>query len=124
MSQEKVDQNKELKKNRKKIVKKNKIEKTAWGLGAAICCLIVVGWLGYSGYVKYTEYKKEQAGTIVTPIDLGPINDYISELTGTAEAEAATDAENSETGSGDESAAQSGDTAENADAVSTESPQE
>ena len=74
--------------------------------------------------MKYTEYKKEQAGTIVTPIDLGPINDYISELTGTAEDEAATDAESSETGNGDEAAAQSGDTAENAGAVSTESPQE
>ncbi len=81
MSQEKVDQNKELKKNRKKIVKKNRIEKIAWGIGAVICLTAVIGWLGYSAYVKYTEHQKELAGPASTPLNMTALSEYMSDLT-------------------------------------------
>ena len=79
MSQEKVDQKKELKKNRKKIVKKNKRNAIIGSVCGIIVTLGIVGWLGYSGYTKYETYKTENATT--TAIDLSAITDYEGTIT-------------------------------------------
>ena len=79
MSQEKVDQKKELKKNRKKIVKKNKRNAIIGSVCGIIVTLGIVSWLGYSGYTKYETYKAENATT--TAIDLSAITDYEGTIT-------------------------------------------
>ncbi|MBQ1900960.1 MAG: hypothetical protein II169_00235 [Lachnospiraceae bacterium] len=79
MSQEKVDQKKELKKNRKKIVKKNKRNAIIGTVCGVVVTLGIVGWLGYSGYSKYEAYQEENA--VTTAIDLSAITDYESSIT-------------------------------------------
>lgn len=94
MSQEKVDKNKELKYNRKKIVKKNR-RKHIFNmiLTVVIVCGAlgaVFGWIGYSAYKNYEENKE----TVSTAVDLSALADYMSSLTsGSSSDEAADTAE-------------------------------
>ena len=81
MSQVKVDYKKEMKHNRKKLVKQNKIKRAAgWACGIAIL-IAACGWIGYSSYSKYEEVKSEEV--VSTAVDISPISDYVSSLTAT-----------------------------------------
>lgn len=53
MSQAKVDKYKEEKANRKKIMRKEKVESILLKCGVTAVALVLVGWLGYSAYNMY-----------------------------------------------------------------------
>ncbi|MCI5493495.1 MAG: hypothetical protein MR425_05145 [Lachnospiraceae bacterium] len=76
MSQEKVDRYKEQKKNRKKIMKK---EKRMHFLSCALCVVIgvgVIGWIAGSGYRAYEKNKPVS----YTEVDMSALTDYYSDL--------------------------------------------
>ena len=63
MSQEKVNQKKELKTKRKSIVRKKKIE---YGITMAILVIVavaIIGWVGYSVYTKVTDEPATEASS-------------------------------------------------------------
>jgi len=78
MSQEKVDRNKELKKNRKKIVKRNKVKNIIGGTVGVIVLVAVIGWIGYSVYGKYEEYA--EANVTSTAVDITPVTGFLTGL--------------------------------------------
>ena len=71
MSQAKVDRYKEEKKNRKKIMAKEKRMRIAGYVAAGI-----IGWAGYSGYSAYEASKPME--TIYANLD--SVTDYMSSL--------------------------------------------
>lgn len=76
MSQAKVDRYKEEKKNRKKIMAKEKRMHIA---GYVVGCLVavgIIGWAGYSGYSAYEASKPME--TIYANLD--SVTDYMSSL--------------------------------------------
>lgn len=76
MSQAKVDRYKEEKKNRKKIMAKEKRMRIA---GYATGCLVaagIIGWAGYSGYSAYEANRPME--TIYANLD--SVTDYMSSL--------------------------------------------
>ena len=73
MSQAKVDRYKEEKKNRKKIMAKEKRMRIA---GYVAGCLVAVGIIGYSGYSAYEANKPME--TIYANLD--SVTDYMSSL--------------------------------------------
>lgn len=85
MSQQKVDRYKQEKANRKKIMKREKMQRTITAVCSSVVCIAVVGWLGYSAYGYFT--KQETKDPVQTEVDLSAISDYMSGLS----AEATTD---------------------------------
>lgn len=85
MSQVKVDKRKELKHNRKKIVRQNKIKRLAGWCAAVVILAGVLGWLGWSSYTKIEEAREEEV--VSTVADISAITDYLSGV-GTEAAEA------------------------------------
>lgn len=83
MSQEKVNRNKELKHNRRKIVKRQKIQRIAAGIAAAVVCAALVVWIGFSLYNKYEDYQKENTSAV--SVDMSSISEYLNSLSGDAE---------------------------------------
>lgn len=75
MSQEKVNQYKENKKNRKEIMKKQKMKATAMKLGAGVILLALVVWLGYSAVITVQNAE----GPAVT-VDTSAVTDYVNGL--------------------------------------------
>lgn len=76
MSQAKVDRYKEEKKNRKKIMAKEKrVRITGYIAGCAVA-IAIVGWAGYSGYRAYEANKPME--TIYANLD--SVTDYMSSL--------------------------------------------
>ena len=73
MSQAKVDRYKEEKKNRKKIMAKEKRMRIA---GYVAGCLVAAGIIGYSGYSAYEANKPME--TIYANLD--SVTDYMSSL--------------------------------------------
>ena len=69
MSQKKVDRYKEEKANRKKIMKREKMQRKA----AAF-----VVWLGYSAFGYFS--KQEDGAPIQTEVDLSAITEYMNGL--------------------------------------------
>ena len=57
MSQEKVDLRKEQKHNRKKILKKQKMEHILLAVGGIVVAVAIVVWAGFSAHTKYEEKK-------------------------------------------------------------------
>ncbi|MCR5054282.1 MAG: hypothetical protein K6A69_05510 [Lachnospiraceae bacterium] len=78
MSQEKVDKKKELKANRKDIVKKKKIQNVVRGAVVALVAVLAVLWMGISGYSKYEAYQEENPKTY--SVNINPISDYEATL--------------------------------------------
>lgn len=76
MSQEKVDRYKEQKKNRKKIIKK---EKRIRILGYCVSTVIGLGIIGWAGWSVYTTYESNQP-TSYTEVNMDAISDYYSSL--------------------------------------------
>ena len=57
MSQAKVDRYKEEKKNRKKIMAKEKRMRIAGYVAGCLVAAGIIGWAGYSGYRLYEFFK-------------------------------------------------------------------
>ena len=76
MSQAKVDRYKEEKKNRKKIMAKEKRMRIAGYVAGCLVAAGIVGWAGYSGYNAYE--KSRPIKTIYA--DLDAINNYMDTL--------------------------------------------
>ena len=76
MSQEKVDRYKQEKANRKKNVKKEKVQNALRKFAVGIVGLAMVGWIGYSAYGTYEARKPKQEAHI----DYTALTDLQSEL--------------------------------------------
>ena len=79
MSQAKVDQHKEQKKNRKQLVKKKRLSAIYGRIAGIIVLAAVVGWLGYSAYDLY-EQSQDDGSLPTTVCDLTAINNFFEEL--------------------------------------------
>ncbi|MBQ8857947.1 MAG: hypothetical protein IJ024_07375 [Lachnospiraceae bacterium] len=75
MSQEKVNQYKESKKNRKEAVKKEKQKSFLTKLGLGVVGLALVVWLGYSAVVTI-----QNAEGPAVAVDSSAITEYVSTL--------------------------------------------
>lgn len=64
MSQAKVDRYKEQKKNRKQIMKREKIENTIRKCVVVAVAIVLVGWIGYSAYGSYTSNQPKQTAEV------------------------------------------------------------
>ena len=82
MSQAKVDKYKEDKKNRKKIMAK---EKRQWFLTQAaltVAGLAIVAWIGISAYQAITAPNGDEPAKVKTyTVDNSALDDYIASLT-------------------------------------------
>ena len=76
MSQAKVDRYKEEKKNRKKIMAKEKRMRIAGHIVGCLVAVGIIGWAGYSGYSAYEASKPME--TIYANLD--SVTDYMSSL--------------------------------------------
>jgi hypothetical protein len=83
MSQEKVNKYKEEKANRKKNLRKEKLQHRMRQVVAGAVVLVLVGWLGYSVYEKYDSSRPQQTAEV----NFDAINEYQENLMSTAEAE-------------------------------------
>lgn len=80
MSQAKVDRYKEQKKNRKKIIKKEKREWAAVQAGLGLFALVLVGWTGVAVYQGVTA-PAETTGELTTyTVDTSAVDDYMAGL--------------------------------------------
>lgn len=79
MSQEKVAKYKEEKANRKEIMKKQKRAKLFRNSVAAILCVAVVGWIGYSAVDYYQTNKPRKT----VEVDYTAVEDYVNGLSAT-----------------------------------------
>jgi beta-lactamase regulating signal transducer with metallopeptidase domain len=75
MSQEKVNQYKESKKNRKEIMKKDKQKAMIAKVIAGVAGAVLVAWLGYSAVVTVQNAE----GPAVT-VDTTAVTDYVNGL--------------------------------------------
>ena len=96
MSQKKVDAYKSRKGQRSKADKKEKmlfgLEMFAW----AFICVVIIGWIGYSAYVKVTGAKESVVQNTV--MDTTALDNYISNLsTDTTDNTDSTDADTADT---------------------------
>lgn len=78
MSQKKVEQYKENKKNRKKIMKKEKRILLLEKLGGFIVCAAIVLWAGFSIY-KYAGSDSSKNPT-TTSVNIEAISNYYSSI--------------------------------------------
>ena len=76
MSQEKVARYKEEKANRKELMKKAKRQKAVRNTVAAVICVAVVGWLGYSA-VDYIETNRPRQEV---EVDYTAIDEYLTTM--------------------------------------------
>ena len=78
MSQQKVEQKKELKKNRKEIVKKNHAKSLIRNCIGIVVGLLVVAYLAFSGVQQYNKYKEANPSSLL--IDNSALTDYEDSL--------------------------------------------
>lgn len=76
MSQAKVDRYKEAKKNRKKIMRR---EKRNHYLGCTAAVVIAAGLIGWAGYSVYANYQANKPASY-TEVDMTALTDYYSDL--------------------------------------------
>ncbi len=79
MSQQKVDYNKQLKRNRKQIVKRRKRHEVLMILLGVILSIAIVCFIAYSGYGVYEEAHANDPLEQVD-CDLSAITDYVADL--------------------------------------------
>ena len=81
MSQKKVDQYKEYKKNRDKILAKEKRTKKIELTIAAVIAVLFIGWFGFSIYNSATRPAANEDGTAAaTEVDFSDYMDYEGSL--------------------------------------------
>ncbi len=76
MSQEKVAKYKEEKANRKEFMKKEKQKKAIRNTVAAIICVAVVGWVGFSAVDYWQDNQPRQE----VEVDYTAVDEYLSEI--------------------------------------------
>lgn len=76
MSQEKVAKYKELKANRKELMKKEKKQKAIRNTVTAIICVAAIGWVGYSAVDYWQENKPRQE----VEVDYSAIDGYLQDM--------------------------------------------
>lgn len=101
MSQAKVDKHKEIKKNKKKIVKRQKMNRVLWSLLGVVITGGLVAFIVFSGYRSYQEAHADDPLPSVE-VDLSAVTDYETALN-TDEEEEATDESVEAEGTEDES---------------------
>ena len=80
MSQAKVDQHKKEKANRKKEMRREKLERIAVGaLGVVIVAAICV-WIGYSVYGKATGNTAANSENSTVTVNTDAVDDYLDGL--------------------------------------------
>ena len=117
MSQKKVDAYKARKGQRSKADKKERmlfgLEMFAW----AFICVVIIGWIGYSAYVKVTGAKESVVQNTV--MDTTALDNYISNLsTDTTDNTDSTEADTADAEEEDTTASTDADS-EDADAADT-----
>lgn len=81
MSQAKVDRYKEQKKNRKKIMKREKMENALVKICSALVCAAIVVWIGYSAVNMSKNKSEETTGeTTSYTLDTTALDNYLSGL--------------------------------------------
>ena len=118
MSQKKVDAYKARKGQRSKSDKKERmlfgLEMFVW----AFICVVIVGWIGYSAYVKVTGAKESVVQNTV--MDTTALDNYISNLsTDTTDNTDSTDADTADTDEEDTTASAAADSEDAAAADTT-----
>lgn len=81
MSQAKVDRYKEEKRNRAKIIKKEKRQWMATKAGLSLVALVLVAWIGVSVYNGVTTSDDAAAEKPTYTVDTTAVDDVLSELT-------------------------------------------
>ena len=80
MSQAKVDRYKEEKKNRAKLIKKEKRQWMATKAGLSLVGLVLVGWVGVSVYNGVTATDGSVTEKQTYTMDTSSLDDYLKEL--------------------------------------------
>ena len=79
MSQAKVDRYKEEKRNRAKIIKKQKREWMLTKIGMSVVGLVLVAWVGVSVYTGFNSTETDAEKPTYT-VNTTAIDDFMSEL--------------------------------------------
>lgn len=86
MSQAKVDRYKEEKRNREKIIKKQKREWMLTKVGMSVVALVIVAWVGISVYQNVTAPDAADAADLPTyTVKTEALDDYLYDLNADAE---------------------------------------
>ncbi len=84
MSQKKVDRYKEEKANRAQILRREKRILRLEKMAAALVCVVLIGWIGFSIYSQATRPSSDET-VVDTQLNVTALNDYISGLDADAE---------------------------------------
>ena len=82
MSQEKVDRYKEEKKNRKKIMKKQRFQSVIFKTAGVLVAVVLVGWVGYSAYDAIASAAAGDSKTY--SMDTTVVDEYLNEMSSSA----------------------------------------
>lgn len=86
MSQAKVDRYKEEKKNRAKIIKREKRQLLAMKLGASAVAVVLVAWFGVSVYLGFqSQDASTTAEKVNYTINTSAIDEFLTDLYTTAD---------------------------------------
>ncbi len=81
MSQKKVEQYKEFKKNREKVYAREKRNQKIRLIIAAVLAVLVIGWFGYSIYNSATRPAVSEDGSVsAVEIDFNGYTEYLTGL--------------------------------------------
>lgn len=80
MSQAKVDRYKEEKKNRQKMIKKEKRHERVLKVCGIVVALVLIGWVGYSGYNSIIKNSTAEGKTY--SVDTASLDDFMNNLPG------------------------------------------
>jgi predicted anti-sigma-YlaC factor YlaD len=81
MSQAKVDRYKEEKRNRQKIMKREKREWAATKAGLSLIGLVLVAWVGFSVYSGVTSSDTTESEKPTYTINTSAVDDFLSGIT-------------------------------------------
>ena len=76
MSQEKVDKYKKEKANRKRTIKKEKVQNVLRKCAVGVVAILLIGWIGYSAYGTYESKKPKEE----VEIDYTALKDFSQKL--------------------------------------------
>lgn len=80
MSQAKVDQHKKQKVNRKKEMRREKIERIAAGAAGIVIVAAVCVWIGYSVYGAKTGSTADSTANSAVTVNTDAVDDYLDGL--------------------------------------------
>ena len=80
MSQEKVDRYKKEKANRKKEMRKEKIERAAVAIGGIVIAAAICVWIGFSVYNQANGSDATDASASAVEVNTDAVDDYLDGL--------------------------------------------